>query len=48
MFEYILKPLLDNSLKKWSYKENNQYFIGEDDDILNEKMLEFECEWVLM
>ena len=44
MFEHILKPLLENDLKKGSCKENIEDLTREDNDLSDEEMLEFECE----
>jgi hypothetical protein len=44
MFKHILKPLLEKVLKEGSSMENVRDLTGEDDDLSDEEMLEFECE----
>ena len=44
MFEHILKPHFEKVPKKGSIKENIQALTGEDDDLSDEEMLEFDCE----
>ena len=44
MFEHILKSFLKNVSKGGSFKENIQHLTGEDGDLLDDKMLEFDYE----
>ena len=44
MFEHILKPLLEKIPKEGLSMENIQDNTGENDDLSDEEMLQFECE----